>query len=161
MRAAATTAAWRRITRPAKPNSFFVPGVWFISMAAAATYLGLARRALDEARQELQGKTERFTQRPLLQHASIQRSLEAAEGLWFACRAGMREALRAMWQAALRSEPATQAARLDARVAAVTAVQRSAEIVRAAYDAAGASAVHRRGVLQRLLREASCLTHHV
>ena len=59
-------------------------------MAAAATYLGLARRALDEARQELQGKTERFTQRPLLQHASIQRSLEAAEGLWFACRAGMR-----------------------------------------------------------------------
>ena len=36
-----------------------------------------------------------------------------------------------------------------------------AEVVRAAYDAAGASAVHRAGVLQRLLRDASCLTHHI
>jgi indole-3-acetate monooxygenase len=33
--------------------------------------------------------------------------------------------------------------------------------VRVAYDAAGASAVRRAGVLQRLLRDASCLTHHI
>ena len=50
---------------------------------------------------------------------------------------------------------------VNARVAAVTATQRGAEIVRAAYDVAGASAVRRTGVLQRLLRDASCLTHHV
>ena len=51
--------------------------------------------------------------------------------------------------------------RINARVAAVTAVQRGAEIVRAAYDASGASAVRRAGVMQRLMREASCLTHHI
>ena len=34
-------------------------------------------------------------------------------------------------------------------------------ISRAAYDVSGASAVRRAGVLQRLMREASCLTHHV
>jgi alkylation response protein AidB-like acyl-CoA dehydrogenase len=50
---------------------------------------------------------------------------------------------------------------LAARVAAVTATQRGAEIVRAAYDVSGASAVRRSGVLQRLMRDASCLTHHV
>ena len=66
-----------------------------------------------------------------------------------------------MWDCALRGQPATAELRVNARVAAVTAVHRGAEIVRAAYDAAGASAVRRAGVMQRLLRDASCLTHHV
>ncbi|MBF6571719.1 MAG: hypothetical protein IVW54_23000 [Candidatus Binataceae bacterium] len=145
----------------AYPAAVFVPGPWFIAISAAATHLGLARRALDEARNELRGKTDRYTQRPLLEHPATQRSLEAAEGLWFACRAGMREALAAIWESGLRGEPATADLRINARVAAVTAVQKGAEIVRIAYDASGASAVRRAGVLQRLMREASCLTHHI
>ena len=142
------------------PAAIFAPGTWFISVGAAATHLGLARRALDEARRELQGKVDRYTRKPLLEHPGTLRSLEAAEGLWFACRAGLREALSAVWQSAERGEPATAAMRIDARVAAVTAVQKGAEIVRAAYDVSGAGAVRRSGVLQRLLRDASCLTHH-
>ena len=108
----------------AYPAAVFVPGTWFITIGAAATHLGLARRALDEARNELRGKTDRYTQRPLLEHPATQRSLEAAEGLWFACRAGMREALAAMWESGLRGEPATADMRINARVAAVTAVQK-------------------------------------
>jgi len=145
----------------AYPAAIFVPGAWFISICAGATHLGLARRALDEARHELRGKTDRHTQKPVLEHPATQRSLEAAEGLWFACRAGLREALAAMWESALRGEPAPAEARINARVAAVTAVHKGAEIVRAAFDSSGASAVRRAGVLQRLLREASCLTHHI
>jgi len=143
------------------PARVYVPGVWFISNCAAATHLGLARRALDEARLEMQGKLERYSLRPVLEHASTQRSLEAAEGLWFACRAGLREALRSVDESAARGEPLSQEQRLNARVAAVTAVHRSAEVVRMAYDAAGAGAIRRSGVLERLLREASCLTHHI
>lgn len=143
------------------PAAIFVPGTWFIANGAAATYLGLARRALDEARNELRGKLDRTSQQPLLKHPATQRSLEAAEGLWFACRAGMREVLRSVWASALRGEPLSAAQRVEARVAAVTAVQQSAAIVRVAYDTAGASAVRRSGVLERLLREASCLTHHI
>jgi alkylation response protein AidB-like acyl-CoA dehydrogenase len=145
----------------AYPAAIFTPGTWFISLCAAATHLGLARRALDEARNELRGKTDRYTQTPLLEHPATQRSLEAAEGLWLACRAGMREALAAMWDCARRGKPAPAELRVNARVAAVTAVHRGAEIVRTAYVAAGASAVRRAGVLQRLLRDASCLTHHI
>jgi alkylation response protein AidB-like acyl-CoA dehydrogenase len=130
-------------------------------MGAAATHLGLARRALDEARAELRGKADRYTKRPLLEDSATQRNLEAAEGLWFACRAGLREALATVWNSALRAEAPTADMCINARVAAVTATQRGAEVVRIAYDAAGASAVRRAGVLQRLLREASCLTHHV
>ena len=143
------------------PAAVFVPGSWFINIAAATTHLGLARRALDEARNELRGKTDRFTRKPLLEHPATQRSLEAAEGLWFACRAGLREALAAVWESGLRGKAASTELRIGARVAGVTAVQRGAEIVRAAYDASGASAVRRAGVLQRLMREASCLTHHI
>ena len=143
------------------PAAIFVPGGWFITIAAAATHLGLARRALDEARNELRGKNDRLTQRPLLEHPATQRSLEAAEGLWFACRAGLREALAQAWESALRGEAATTDVRINARVAAVTAVHRGTEVVRAAYDASGASAVRRAGVLQRLMRDASCLTHHI
>ena len=145
----------------AYPASVFVPGIWFISNGAAATHLGLARRALDEARLEMGGKVERYSQQALLKHPSTQRSLEAAEGLWWACRAGLREALRSVWNSALRGEPLSAEQRVNARVAAVTAVHRSAEVVRMAYDAAGASAVRRSGVLERLLREANCLTHHI
>jgi alkylation response protein AidB-like acyl-CoA dehydrogenase len=73
----------------------------------------------------------------------------------------LREALRSVWDSASRGEPLTTQQRLNARVAAVTAVHRSTEVVRMAYDAAGASAIRRGGVLERLLREASCLTHHI
>lgn len=143
------------------PAAVFVPGAWFIAICAAATHLGLARRALDEARNELRGKTDRYTQRPLLEHPATQRSLEAAEGLWLACRAGMREALSAVWETGSRGEPATADMRINARVAAVTATLRGTEIIRTAYDVSGASAVRRTGVLARLMREASCLAHHI
>ena len=72
----------------AYPAAVFVPGPWFIGIGAAATHLGLARRALDEARNELRGKVDRYTNDPLLEHSATLRNLEAAEGLWFACRAG-------------------------------------------------------------------------
>lgn len=143
------------------PAAAFVGGVWFISICAAATHLGLARRALDESRAGLAGKSDRATRQPLLEHPSLQRGLEAAEGLWFACRAGLREALAAVWASAATGETLSADLRLQARVAAVTAVQQCAQVVRDAYDLLGASAVHRSGVLQRLLREGSCLTHHV
>jgi alkylation response protein AidB-like acyl-CoA dehydrogenase len=143
------------------PSAIFVPGTWFISIGAAATHLGLARRALDEARKALQGKLDRYTQQPLLKHPATHRSLEAAEGLWFACRAGLRETLQSVWSSALRGQALSVEQRTQVRVAAVTAVQQSASIVRTAYDTAGAGAVRRSGVLERLLREASCLTHHV
>ena len=73
----------------------------------------------------------------------------------------MREALTAVWDSGLWGEPATAEVRINARLAAVTAVQKYTEIVRATYDASGASAVLRAGVLQRLLRDASCLHHHI
>lgn len=139
----------------------YVGNTWFIAIGAAVTHLGLGRRALDEVRKELQGKADRYSRIPLLEHPATQRSLEAAEGLWYACRAGLREALASIWETARQGRLPDQDQRLAARLATITATQRCADVVRAAYDAAGAGAIRRGGVLQRLLRDASCLTHHV
>ena len=84
---------WERIfewpdSRPrvGLPTAVFVPGTWFISMCAAATHLGLARRALDEVRRELGGKKDRYTLLPILEEQAVLRSLEEAEGLLYAYR---------------------------------------------------------------------------
>ena len=131
------------------PSAIFAPGTWFVSICAGATHLGLARRALDEARENLRGKTDRRSHTPLLEHPATLRALEDAEGLWRACRAGMREALAEIWECGLRGEPASEDLRINARLAAVTAVHKGTDIVRAAYDVSGASAVRRSGILQR------------
>jgi len=145
----------------ARPTSVFVPGTWFISMCAAATHLGLARRALDEARRELIGKNDRYTGLPILEEQAVLRSLEEAEGLFYACRSGVAAALDAIWECGQRGTPVSPELRINARLACVTAVHQGEHIVRAAYGVAGASAVRRNGVLQRLLRDANCLIHHV
>lgn len=143
------------------PTAVFIPGGWFISICAATTHLGLARRAIDEARNELDGKTDRFTRGPVLAKPAVQIPLEQAEGLLFACRAGMELALKEVWECGLRGEPLDQRLRINVHLAASTAVHQCAGIVRSVYDIAGASAIRRNGVLQRLYRDASCLTHHI
>jgi alkylation response protein AidB-like acyl-CoA dehydrogenase len=143
------------------PTAVFVPGTWFISMCAAATHLGLARRALDEVRRELDGKKDRYTLLPILEEQAVLRSLEEAEGLLYAFRAGVRQALATIWEAGLTGRPASIDMRMDARLACVTAVQQGERIVRTAFGLAGAAAIGRAGALQRLLRDSSCLIHHV
>lgn len=142
-------------------TAVFIPGIWFISICAGATHLGLARRAIDEARRDLGLKKDRFTKKPLLTKTAILVPLEEAEGLYFTCRAGMENALKAIWESGLRDQPLDSALSLRIRLAAMAAVHQCAAIVRSVYDDSGASVLSREGVLQRLYRDASCLTHHI
>ena len=123
--------------------------------------MGLARRAIDETRLELGGKSIRFTDLPRLGRAEKLQTLEAAEGLLYAFRAGLERAMGAVWACALGGQPLDQAGRLEIRLAAITAVHQGSAIVRSVYDIADAGAVRRSGILQQLYRDASCLGHHV
>lgn len=134
---------------------------WFISLCVAATHLGLARRAIDESRNELSGKIDRYTGEPVLARPTTLVPLEEAEGLHFACRAGVDAAIKSVWDYALRGEPLDDGLTMQVHLASLTAVHQGAGIVRSVYDVAGASAIARTGVLQQLLRDASCLTHHI
>lgn len=81
------------------PAAVIVPGTWIVTLCAAATHIGLARRALDEARQALAGKRDRFSDRPVLEKPVVLRMPEEAEGLLYACRAGVEKAADEAWQA--------------------------------------------------------------
>ncbi len=134
---------------------------WIIGSGAAATYLGLARRAIDEVRGDLTGKKDRRDHEPMLAKQDIMQVLEVSEGQLYACRAGMEKAHGEAWKCGSRGEDMSVDLRLNVRLAAVTAVYQCTDIVRAVFDIAGASALGRNGVMQRLYRDASCLKQHL
>ena len=143
------------------PTAVVAEGPWTISTTAAITHLGLVRRTLDEVRSELGKKQDRSTGEPVLAKPIVLRTLEEAEGLYFACYAGMKAALTEVWKSAQSSRPLDQDLRLKAHLAGITAVRQGRGIVRSVYDIAGAGAISRKGVMQRLYRDASCLGHHI
>ncbi len=143
------------------PAAIFNPGGWFISMCGAAVHIGLARRALSETRRELAGKKDRVSGTALLAHPSVLRVLEKAEGLLWACEAGVEKALQQVWSQAVAGQPLSVEQRMQVRLACVTAVHEGAMIVRSAFDVAGANAVRKAGVLERVLRDSTCLGQHV
>lgn len=139
----------------------FLARPWTIGVVAAGVHLGLARRAIDETRAELEGKRDRMTGEPLVARSEAVTTLEAAEGLLYALRAGLDRAADDVWAEGLQNGAPSDAARLTIRTAATTAVQEGARIVRDVWDIAGASAIRRAAPLQRVMRDASCLIHHV
>lgn len=150
-------------SKPARalPTSVFAPGAWFISICGAATHLGLARRALDEARNELRGKCDRMSGQPLLENPATLQTLEEAEGQLYGLNAGVRQALSEIWGFGQRGEPLSVEMRMNVKLACFSAVHQGEAIVRSAYGVSGASAVRRNGVLQRLYRDAGGLIHHI
>ena len=102
-------------------------------MCAAAAHLGLARRALDEARRELRGKTDRFTQKLILEEQAVLRSLEEAEGLLYVCKAGVTAALDAIWDCGQRGQPASTELRSNDRLACVTKASRLVTDTRSSF----------------------------
>jgi len=143
------------------PTSVYANGSWVIAMCAAATHLGLARRALDEARAQLIGKKDPFTEKPLLERQGVLEALEEAEGLLIVCRAGVEQAFDQIQECIERHAELGTDLRMKVRLACITAVHQGEAIVRTAYGLVGARAIGRAGVMQRLYRDASCLIHHV
>jgi indole-3-acetate monooxygenase len=143
------------------PWAISSPSTWFISTSAAIVHLGLARRMLDETRRELAGKKDRFSQAPLLSHPAILRVLEKAEGTLHLATAGMRVTLADIWEHAKSATPLSSAQRIVVRNASSAAVHLGTDLARAVFDVAGTTAVRRSGELERLFRDANCLTQHI
>lgn len=143
------------------PWAICSPGIWFISTSATAVHLGLARRMIDEARADFEGRKDRHSQQPMLAHPAILRVLEKAEGALQLATAGMRATLAELWERGKTRTPLSAAERIMARNATAAGVHLGADLARAAFDVAGTSAIRRGGAMERLFREANCLTHHL
>lgn len=136
-------------------------GYWPIATALAATQLGNARRALDEATAIVQVKAPAPGFVLLARNAAVQRLLVEAEGLWAAARASVERELEAMWAEARAHGRVSSRQRAALHRANVAANTLSVRVVDLACEVTGTASVPRTSVLGRCRRDAHALRGHV
>ena len=136
-------------------------GNWPIATSVAATQLGNARRALDEARIIFTQKKSAPEFVLLATNAAVQRGLAEAEGLWHAAIASVERELESMWAEANTHAELSKSQRVRLHSANVTANQLSVRIVDTACELTGTSSVARRHILSRCQRDAHALRGHI
>lgn len=138
------------------------PGVWAPATSAAAVQLGMARRSLDEVINAVREKPRTFVDpQPVLTHPGVLRDLERCEAKLEACLAGIRGALYELGQFGNNGNALPDLVRVRARSQAANAVWEGADIIRTAYTISGTTGMWKSSPLQRLLRDALCMTQHV
>jgi indole-3-acetate monooxygenase len=136
-------------------------GNWPIATSVAAIQLGNARRAIDEARTVMLGKTRPPDMVPLARLATNQSELVSLEGLWGAAVAGVERALESMWAEARAFERLSDRQRVELHAANVVADQLSVQIVERACTMTGTAALSSTSVLARCRRDAQALHRHI
>jgi indole-3-acetate monooxygenase len=135
-------------------------GNWPIATAVAATQLGAARRAIDEAAALVASKSPPPELKPLVENASVQRELLRATGLWNAGRASVERELEAMWEQAQRLGRLSTDQRVSLFAANATASELSVAIINRMCEMTGTAALNRAHPLSRARRDAQALQGH-
>lgn len=136
-------------------------GNWPIATSVAATQLGAARRALDEAREILVSKAPPPSFVPLAQNAAVQRAYLRAEGLWNACKASVETELASMWGEAQRDGELSRAQRVRLFAANATANEQAVAIIDSMCELTGTVTLDRTHPLSRCRRDAEVLRGHL
>ncbi len=130
-----------------------------LALGVSAVSIGLARRACDELVDLAGGKRPAQSSRTLAERAVVQADVARAEVAFRSARSFVREQAEVAWVAAEQGALGA-AERRDLRLAATHATLASTQAVDLMYDAAGGSAVHRGGPLERVFRDAHVATQH-
>ena len=155
--------AWNpATTQPRRGGALFRLGMpAFVAYEHVAFALGVARRALDAARELAESKRRGIvTTSPLAGRAAFQALLGESEIRLRMVRAGALELFEAAWASA--GAGTTPAARQQAelRSTATHATETAVDIVTRVFRAAGGGALYRTGVLQRCLRDINAGAQH-
>lgn len=157
-----TAAIFEPTTEDRGPHRCLVGnGNWPIATAVAATQLGNARRALDEARSLVHRKAPAPAFTPLASNAAVQRRIGELEGRWAAAVAGVERELDELWAEAVGAGALTAACRARTALANLNANRTALEVVDGACELAGTAVAARTGTLGRALRDAHTLRGHV
>ena len=135
-------------------------GNWPIASSVAATQLGAARRAIDEAIAVVANKRPAPDLIPLAENAAIQRELLRMEGLWNACRASVERELEGMWEQASCHGELSMDQRVNLFAANSTASEQSMMIINKACELTGTVALDQSHPLNRVRRDAQALQGH-
>jgi alkylation response protein AidB-like acyl-CoA dehydrogenase len=135
-------------------------GNWPIATSVAATQLGAARRAIDEAIAVVAHKRSAPDLVPLAENAAVQRELLRIEGLWNACRASVERELGSMWEQANCLGELSIDQRVNLFAANSTANDQSVMIVNKVCELTGTVALDQSHPLNRVRRDAQALQGH-
>ena len=138
-----------------------IPRTLMFASGDAAAALGAARACL-EAFYELAGaKTPRGMTAALRDQALIQNAVGHAEADLRAGRALLTETVREVWEAVTAAGAITLDQRAALRLATTHAIRLAVDVVDAAYDAAGVTAIYEGHVLQRHFQDVHVISQHL
>ncbi len=130
-----------------------------LALGVSAVSIGLARRAGDELVDLAGAKKPAQSSRTLAERPIVQADVARAEVAWRSARSFVREQVDGAWAAAEEGALGVTHRR-DLRLAATNATLAATHAVDLMYEAAGGSAVHRGGALERVFRDAHVATQH-
>ena len=134
---------------------------WMFFVNLPAVPLGIARAALEEAKQAAQGKVIFPDMTLARDDATLQWNIGRAEALVGSARAYVFDAVGRAWDSLCQGRNPAPAEWTAVRLAHTNAVQASKEAVTLVYEAMGTTGVLRRSPLDRHLRDVTTVAQHV
>src|SRR5688572_12418349 len=131
---------------------------WVTTMAAVP--LGVARRALDEAKALVLKRKAGLPPRPMAETVQARETIARAETSWGAAHAFLHRAADEFWA---ELETGTPAVETKGRLALanVNSFRMAAEVTRQLFDLIGANVIFDGSILERLARDALTLNQHM
>ena len=127
----------------------------------AGVALGIARATLDAFVEMAASKVPMLAVKPLRDNAVIQSQVAWAEARLQSSRAFLMQTLEEIWDVASRGETFTLQQRATLRLASVYAIHQSKDVVDAAYQMAGGSAIFENQAFERRMRDIHAVTQQV
>ncbi len=140
---------------PASRFSFFGP----LACGVASVAIGLGHHAIDELI-EMGVKKPSGSSKSLAERAAVQGELAIAKAAVSQARSYLLDVADRAWAVAEQGIDFPDELRVELRLAATSAVQRSVEAVDICYHAAGGAAVYNTSPIQRIFRDTHVATQH-
>lgn len=131
---------------------------WVTTMAAVP--LGIARRAMDEARSAIAERTAGMPPRPMSEHPVVREKIAVAEMHRASAHAFLFGAAETFWAELEAGKPSLET-RGRLALANVNACRMAADVTRQLFDILGAHAIFKGNAIERLTRDAQTLKQHM
>jgi alkylation response protein AidB-like acyl-CoA dehydrogenase len=138
-----------------------LPYSTFAAAGFCAVALGIARGTLDAFRELAATKTARGATGPLRESAVVQAHVARAEARLRAARAFLYETVQEVSETVSHDEALSPKQRAVFRLAATSGIREAAQVVDAAYHAAGATAIFESQPFERRFRDVHAVTQQV
>ena len=140
---------------------YVVPQALLFACGFGSVALGVARAGLDAAIELASDKRPRFGSRPLCEDPVVQQQVGKAEAKWRAAKALLEESVAEVWAGIQAPRSITMQQRIALRMAGTHAIRQSAEVVDAAYNLSGSTAIFADRAIQRRFQDAHVITQQI